>query len=433
MHIIYLPETSGAFYPHYFLGALEKFSNKSDYILVSSDSELQKIQAKWNMVVQLPTIYHLEHNKISPAKSIANETINKILLSKKDLIFKHKPKIILDMGIECFFARDELFFGLHQLAKELKIPCSNFVILESGLDTSSKYEIFCAKQDINDSAQFVHCSPGARQFCESYLDVEAQKKEVESDVSINSLKSKTKLFVGLNGRIREHRTLLCLFLFAKGYLSRSYISLMLYDSDRLVDGVQDRALNELLVKLDMVDELSAYVEPFLKMLPLELDVTSKAVVDPDFYMKKMVLNLASREYFDDAIFNLVTETLFFDDNAFLITEKSFKAFASNNPFVLFAHCNTLKHMKSLGFTTYEGFVDEAYDAVVDNIDRIKCCLSEVDRLGHLGSNELSDLLSHSDSVYEKNQDFLKNRLWNTLKLDFLKNVLGAFVGSDLKN
>lgn len=422
MYIFYVPEQE-YYSPNYFLDGLAKFTEKSKYIIINSAKELSKVGNTWILVIRLPSIYHLKHKPKSAIKKIQNPTLNEVLVKQKELIKLYKPKIILDMGIECFFSREELFIGLHQLAEELEIPCKNITILETGLNTSEKYLSYCRRHQINDCAEFVHFMPGGWQFCESFLESQSTSIQNISRLTTIKMTERKKIFVSMNGRIRDHRLLLCFYLFIKGFLTHSNVSLLLYGADRKIANIQMQNIEKLLGQLCLKKDYGKEAELFIKMLPLELDVNACALSDSDLYTKKMVLNLGSHEYFNEAKFNLVTETLFFDDNAFMVTEKSFKAFATDNPFVIFAHCGTLKFMKSLGFSSYEGIVDESYDSVSDGLMRMGSCLSEVDRLANLKIHEIVKLTELAGNIFEENQFFLRNILWGVLKRDFNDSVL----------
>lgn len=409
--------------PIYFLEGLEKFVERSSYKIVNDAREIANIGSSWNLAVRLPSIYHLRHKPLSSNKSIQIPTINDILIKQKELIRLHKPKIILDMGIECFFARAELFIALHSLAEELEIPCKNIAILESGLNTNIKYLEFCLENQIYDYANFVHYMPGGWQFCESYLDGESNRVKNKLLASSRGVLDKSKLFVSMNGRIRDHRLLLCIYLFTKGYISKSYVSLLLYGADRNFTEVQITNIEQMLFRLNINQNLKEEIKHFLGTLPLELDVKVSELADSEVYTNKMVLNLASHEYFDDAFFNLVTETLFFDDNAFLVTEKSFKAFATSNPFILFAHCGTLKFMRDLGFMSFGSIINEEYDFEEDGFLRMRLAFDEIDRLANLAPSAVEVMLRDANNAYEENNFFLKERLWDVLQKHFKDGVI----------
>ena len=77
--------------------------------------------------------------------------------------------------------------------------------------------------------------------------------------------------------------------------------------------------------------------------------------------------------FDEAADSLVyvpTETVYFGKRLH-ITEKTFKAIALEMPFVLVAPAGSLEYMRSYGFRTFDGIIDESYDLETDDIKRIE--------------------------------------------------------------
>ena len=91
---------------------------------------------------------------------------------------------------------------------------------------------------------------------------------------------------------------------------------------------------------------------------------------------------------NDALWNIVTETVFYYDKLHL-TEKIFKPIVSKQPFMLVAAPGNLAYLRSYGFKTFDGIIDESYDLIQDNdqrtaavVDQLAwyCCLSEDEKL-----------------------------------------------------
>jgi hypothetical protein len=53
-----------------------------------------------------------------------------------------------------------------------------------------------------------------------------------------------------------------------------------------------------------------------------------------------------------------------------ISEKTFKCFAHQHPFMVFGCPGTLNHVKNLGFATYDNMFDETYDNIIDYNKRL---------------------------------------------------------------
>lgn len=69
------------------------------------------------------------------------------------------------------------------------------------------------------------------------------------------------------------------------------------------------------------------------------------------------------DWYNSTCFSLIAETYVdpMDGQEIFITEKTFKPLAFQHPFMVFGNAGTLKHLKDLGFETYENLFDESYD------------------------------------------------------------------------
>jgi hypothetical protein len=58
------------------------------------------------------------------------------------------------------------------------------------------------------------------------------------------------------------------------------------------------------------------------------------------------------------------------------------------PFIVFGACGYLKYLRSLGFETFDGFIDESYDDIENNEERYLKLCNEVERISNLPLEEL---------------------------------------------
>jgi hypothetical protein len=127
------------------------------------------------------------------------------------------------------------------------------------------------------------------------------------------------------------------------------------------------------------------------------------------------------EHFADSYCNLVLET-FFDadqsDGCFL-SEKTFKPIRHAQPFVIFGTANSLATLKTLGYRTFDRYIDNDYDSEIDNTQRFKKLIDTVKKLSAQDLHALY-LNCFDDIVYNQNLFLASkyNRL-NTLHLKLL--------------
>lgn len=87
-----------------------------------------------------------------------------------------------------------------------------------------------------------------------------------------------------------------------------------------------------------------------------------------------------------------------------VTEKVFLCAISKKPFILLSHHKALAGFKSLGFKTFDPFIDESYDTIEDPEHRIKLILSEIDRLCNMSYEELEKQVSELKDILDYNYD-----------------------------
>lgn len=85
------------------------------------------------------------------------------------------------------------------------------------------------------------------------------------------------------------------------------------------------------------------------------------------------------DIYNQSYFSVVCETTAFSSyNQY--TEKVIKPMLGMRPFVVFAGQNYLNNLRSLGFHTFNGIIDESYDTIVDEKLRFITAWREVERL-----------------------------------------------------
>lgn len=73
-----------------------------------------------------------------------------------------------------------------------------------------------------------------------------------------------------------------------------------------------------------------------------------------------------------------------------VSEKTWKAIFHRKPFIIISIPFTLKYLKDLGFKTFDFFIDESYDNILDYDERIKKVVEEIDRLSDLSFENLTN-------------------------------------------
>jgi hypothetical protein len=87
-------------------------------------------------------------------------------------------------------------------------------------------------------------------------------------------------------------------------------------------------------------------------------------------------NVADYTYSLSSLWNIVTETVFYD-NKLHLTEKIFKPIVLKRPFVLVGAPGNLQYLKEYGFQTFDKWINEDYDNEIDPDIRIKKIVARI--------------------------------------------------------
>lgn len=99
------------------------------------------------------------------------------------------------------------------------------------------------------------------------------------------------------------------------------------------------------------------------------------------------------------------------DNSW-ITEKTIKNLYLGKPFIMFSGPHSLKLLKENGFKTFDNWIDESYDEIINSYDRLEAIKKEIDRLAGKSYTELEAFQQQMLPVFEHNRkmfiDFANN-------------------------
>lgn len=129
--------------------------------------------------------------------------------------------------------------------------------------------------------------------------------------------------------------------------------------------------------------------------------------------------------YQQAFLLVINETAFNYPNPYL-SEKTFKAIASNRPFVIAGAPGTLNLLHNIGFKTFSNIWDESYDQILDPTDRILAVVNIVEWVCTKSINELKDLYNEIEDILKYNFYFYKTQFKSSQLQkfeDFCKNNL----------
>lgn len=127
---------------------------------------------------------------------------------------------------------------------------------------------------------------------------------------------------------------------------------------------------------------------------------------------------------------VVLETLF-DDTRLHLTEKSLRPIACGRPFILASAPGSLAYLRSYGFKTFDGYIDEAYDTVQDPLKRLVLIVNEMKRISQLSQDQKRQLWQNLYAIAEYNKKLFFNQSWQQgIFNEFVNNARSALAISE---
>jgi len=131
------------------------------------------------------------------------------------------------------------------------------------------------------------------------------------------------------------------------------------------------------------------------------------------------------EDFNHTGISVVLETVF--DQRIHLTEKILRAIACGHPFILAAGPASLELLRSYGFHTFHGFINEEYDTIPDNDARLGAIVAEMHRIASLSDKEQKTLIESIRGIAALNKKrFFSEDFFQQVVSELQKNVADAF-------
>jgi hypothetical protein len=130
--------------------------------------------------------------------------------------------------------------------------------------------------------------------------------------------------------------------------------------------------------------------------------------------------------------SLVSESIFFqikeEQDVFVefptgyLSEKIWKPIGHCQPFILLGPAKSLKYIKSLGYKTFDGFIDESYDMETDDFKRLEMILNEIEKFSLKSKQEKDEFLNNVKYICKHNQEVFLNYSKGLHKTD-MQNII----------
>lgn len=128
--------------------------------------------------------------------------------------------------------------------------------------------------------------------------------------------------------------------------------------------------------------------------------------------------------------SIITESNFMEHVnilGILITEKTIRTLLAQHPFIMVSKSLTLQSLREQGFKTFHGIIDESYDLIEDDVERLLALYAEIQRLNNFTEAQWIDFREQCSERSKYNYDHLLS-LWDN---DTQRVNLTKFTGYEI--
>ncbi len=325
---------------------------------------------KWLINVDINS-WNWESHSGNIFKDFHPDILNELLHGNAYIILNHQCESFTNSFLTTLYAK----------IKNI-IPACKVIYMVAAADIERIHDNFIVQHNINDPITVWYTHHVYKRF------------NHDVDLSFFSYvpMQKTKKYLSLNRRGRDHRVMLTSLLSYKNLLGYGFVSL----------GIMPEESDAALQRLSNIEMREGFLK-FKNQLPLQIDMI-------DLSINQFQANSLPIEFYQQSCFSLVSSTmaLLSDEESVGFTEKEVKPILARHPFIIFNRPGVLKYMQNMGFLTFEPWFDESYDKEHDDIVRLEKIVNEVERLCKLSFAEWDIILDNMKPVLDHNYNRMAN-------------------------
>lgn len=261
---------------------------------------------------------------------------------------------------------------------------------------------------------------------EAHLSLRSHHLNLDN-ITLDKNNNFNKRFLCFNRRWRLQRLLLITLLKYYNILDKGFVSLLPGLDYRNWHNSYPILKSECTDHQKITDILNIIETDMINMNPLYLDYNDVTVNMTD-------IDDVSLPFYRDSLLSVVTETNFFNRSIFngsrYLSEKSFKPIAIGHPFILLTVSHSLELLRLLGYKTFHPFIDETYDTVSNDYDRILLVVNEIKKICEYDQNQLHTFIDNVKPIVKFNQAVLKSKSINFINNFDVNCIYRNFVNYD---
>jgi hypothetical protein len=129
--------------------------------------------------------------------------------------------------------------------------------------------------------------------------------------------------------------------------------------------------------------------------------------------------------FNSTAVSVVLETVF--DHRIHLTEKTLRPIACGHPFILAAGPGSLQLLRSYGFQTFSGYINESYDQIQNDQERLSAIIQEMKRIQDLPTEQRQQLINACREISQFNRKhFFSDKFFEHITSELKNNVDAAY-------
>ena len=294
------------------------------------------------------------------------------------LLREGRARLVLDSSTEGRPHTSQFSEAAHRALAGAGVPARQVTYLTQNRLYAADYTQWAKRQGLKDRVRIEQYDYYVRNFLVPYEAADERTLWRREKAFRRRAADRPRTFICLNRTLRVTKLAFLARVMRDGLWDEGHISVGGFSKSMAKHKVTGR-----MARIAPFSDLASEIEPFLDAI--EAHATPEAGVD---FTRKVSDSLIAEHA--QSYFTVVTETEM-ESRPIRITEKSLKPLANYHPFLIVGNPGALEILKGMGFRSFAGAIDEAYDAESDPRARFELVYAEFRRLCGLGRSALCQL------------------------------------------
>lgn len=168
--------------------------------------------------------------------------------------------------------------------------------------------------------------------------------------------------------------------------------------------------NKNLIAQSKVD-LDKFLEKTENYTLYNMFLNEDRILDIDDITKIAGYGFETKKLYEESFISLVAESVFYQLNEFktgYLSEKIWKPIGHCHPFILIGPSKSLQYLREIGFKTFDPYIDESYDIIENDEERLEKIFELVNNFSQKTLDEKYEFLKNVKDIVEFNQKHFLN-------------------------